>query len=62
MHKAADLKQRNGKCISFLRWNLNDEVTTLKINELYTFFMSNTFLKLASVLLNFFMNRALNVA
>ena len=41
----ADLKQWNGKWISFQRWNLNYEVTTLIINELHTFFISNTIFK-----------------
>ena len=45
--QGADLKQWNGKCISFLRWNLNYEVTTLIINELYTFLIRNTFFKLS---------------
>ena len=34
------------KWISFLRWNVNYEVTTLIINELHTFFIRNTFFQL----------------
>ena len=34
------------KCISFLRWNVNYEVTTLIINELHTFFIRNAFFQL----------------
>ena len=47
MHRGADLKQWNGKCISYLRWNVNYKVTTLIINELHTFFISNVFFQLS---------------
>ena len=47
--QGADLKQWNGNVISikFIWWNLNFEVTTLIINELPSFFISNTFFELS---------------
>ena len=46
--QGTDLKQWNGKWISikFLYWNLNFELTAMIINELHTFFISNTFFQL----------------
>ena len=54
----ADLKPWNGKwtSIKFIWWNLNYELTALITNELHSFFNLN------SVLFNFFMNWASNVA
>ena len=56
--QGADLNQWNGKwtSIKFLWWNLNYELTALITNELHNFFNLN------SVLFNFFMNWASNVA